>query len=229
MMIANKKEFYGGLALLVAFTIVLTFIFMPVFKGHNALQYMDALYNSISKGSAYYIPAVRTESSSWNGTAVDVSLPMADPEQAAMTAKLFSAGGATVDMEGQSLRIRGDLGAILANSLDDADNMYFNRGEVLSGKYGYGERHALYNWWRAFQEMDKALKAQKHFKEAKAVSLVANKALETSYNYYTIEPQNITDRMGIVIFSLVFYVVYTLWYGFAILFMFEGWGMALDH
>jgi hypothetical protein len=24
-------------------------------------------------------------------------------------------------------------------------------------------------------------------------------------------------------------VVYTLWYGFAIMFMFEGWGMKLEH
>jgi len=55
------------------------------------------------------------------------------------------------------------------------------------------------------------------------------KVVETSYNYYTIEPQKITDKMGIVIFSLVFYVVYTLWYGFSILFMFEGWGLRLEH
>ena len=43
------------------------------------------------------------------------------------------------------------------------------------------------------------------------------------------EPQSIMDRLGVVIFSLVFYVIYTLWYGFAILFMFEGWGMKLEH
>jgi len=32
-----------------------------------------------------------------------------------------------------------------------------------------------------------------------------------------------------VIFSLVFYVVYTLWYGFGIMYMFEGWGLRLEH
>jgi hypothetical protein len=73
------------------------------------------------------------------------------------------------------------------------------------------------------------LKKQKLFKEAKVVALVIKKVVETSYNYYTIEPQKITDKMGIVIFSLVFYVCYTLWYGFAILFMFEGWGLRLEH
>ena len=53
--------------------------------------------------------------------------------------------------------------------------------------------------------------------------------MESSFNYYGIEPQKITDRMIIVIISLVFYVVYTLWYGFAILFIMEGWGLKLEH
>ncbi|MBW2647120.1 MAG: hypothetical protein JRE23_13285, partial [Deltaproteobacteria bacterium] len=60
-MIANKKEFYGGFAMLVSFFVVLVIIFSPVFKGHNGLEYLDALYNSISKGSAYYIPAVKED------------------------------------------------------------------------------------------------------------------------------------------------------------------------
>ena len=55
------------------------------------------------------------------------------------------------------------------------------------------------------------------------------KAVECSYNYYRVEPQGIGDRWGTVVFSLIFYVVYTLWYGFAILFMFEGWGLKLGH
>jgi hypothetical protein len=58
-MIANKKEFYGGLGLLIGFVVVLAVIFSPIFKGHNGLEYLDNLYNSISKGSAYYIPKVK--------------------------------------------------------------------------------------------------------------------------------------------------------------------------
>ena len=58
---------------------------------------------------------------------------------------------------------------------------------------------------------------------------MTKKAVECSNNYYHIAPQKIGDRFGIVIFSLVFYVVYTLWYGFAIMFMFEGWGLRLEH
>jgi hypothetical protein len=53
---------------------------------------------------------------------------------------------------------------------------------------------------------------------------VQSKAVETSYNYYGITAENIGDKIGIVLISLVFYVVYTLWYGFGILYLFEGFG-----
>jgi hypothetical protein len=88
---------------------------------------------------------------------------------------------------------------------------------------------ALYNWWQVLKGTEKNLKKQNRFKEAGVVDLIVKKAIETSYNYYQIEPQKITDRLGIVILSLVFYVVYTVWYGFAIMFLFEGWGLRLEH
>ena len=85
------------------------------------------------------------------------------------------------------------------------------------------------DWWQAFKGAEKDLNSQKKFKEAKAVANISKKGIEASYNFYKIEPQSIMDRLGVVIFSLVFYVIYTLWYGFAIMFMFEGWGMQLEH
>ena len=60
-MIAKKKEFYGGSVMLAGFLIVLVLMFMPVIEGHNAMEYSDSLYNSISKGSAYYIPKIKKE------------------------------------------------------------------------------------------------------------------------------------------------------------------------
>ena len=87
----------------------------------------------------------------------------------------------------------------------------------------------LYNWWSALKAMEFDLKQQKRFTVAKIADLVNQKAVETAYNYYGIDGQKITDRLGVVIFSLVFYVVYTLWYGFGIMYLFEGWGMQLEH
>jgi len=215
--------------MLLAFIAVLIIIFSPVFKGQNGLEYLDALYNSISKGSAYYIPKVKEEAGKFVGRSIEVTLSMADEKQAKQTALLFEKGGASTTVAGASLRITGDLGKILENSLADADKMYVNEGKEVSEKYGYNERQILFNWWKAFKSMDNDLKKQKKFKEAKVVTLVIKKAIEPSYNYYKIVPQKISDRFGIVIFSLVFYVIYTLWYGFAIMYMFEGWGLKLEH
>ncbi len=228
-MIARKKEFSLGLGLLVAFFVVLVIFFSPVFNGHNGLDYLDNLYNSISKGSAYYIPKLKEDAKAFNGSAVEMNFSMASPAQAQQTAQLFMKSGAMVNVSEAKLKVSGDLGKILENCLADSDALYKNDGKGLTAKYGYNERQALYNWWQAFKGVEKDLNNQKKFKEAKTVANISKKAVETCYNYYTIEPQSIMDRLGVVVFSLVFYVIYTLWYGFAILFMFEGWGMKLEH
>ena len=228
-MIADKKMFYGGALSLLVFGVLFIIMFTPVLKGQNALEYLDALYNSISKGSAYYIPLVREESEKFTGKTISVALVMADEKQAVDTARLFEASGAEATVKGAELKISGNLGKILGNCLADADAMYNNDGEKVSGKYGYDERQVLFNWWKSFKGMEKDLKKQKNFEEASIVALVVKKAVESSYNYYRIEPQKITDRLGLVVFSLVFYVGYTLWYGFSIMYMFEGWGLRLEH
>lgn len=228
-MIAHKKEFYGGFASLVAFFVVLFIIFSPVFNGQNGMEYLDALYNSISKGSAYYIPKVKKETDKFIGNNVTMALKMADENQAQQAASLFTKAGATAEASGAQLNVSGDLGNILANCLKDSDSMYNNDGTTVSNKYGYNERQVLYNWHKALKAADKDLKKQKLFKEAKVVASVIKKVVETSYNYYKVDPQKIGDKIGVVIFSLIFYVGYTMWYGFSILFMFEGWGLRLEH
>lgn len=225
---ANKSEFIRGFVLILCFLVVLVLMFTPLFNGKNALEYSDDLYNSISKESAYYIPAAQKSIEPMSGETVVMVLDV-DPAQAENMALLYRAAGATASVEDGTLQVSGDLGAILSACLEDADAMFANNGEALSSRYGVDARQALFNWWSACQAMDKALSKQKQFKLAKAVDLVKKKAVEPAYNYYGIEPQKITERLGIVLFSLVFYVIYTLWYGFSILFMFEGWGMKLEH
>ena len=228
-MIENKKKFYAGLGLLIAFLIVLVILFMPIFSGINALANLDMLYNSISKGSAYYIPKAKKEAKPLHGTQISVNLNLDNDKLAGQIADLFVKGGARIQVLGANLKVSGDLGQILENSLKDADYMYHNDGKRISDKYGIPEKAALHNWWKALKALDFALKKQKKFAEAKVVDLIQKKAVETAYNYYGIEPQKITSRLGVVIFSLIFYVVYTLWYGFAIMYMFEGWGLRLEH
>jgi len=228
-MIANKKEFYGGFALLVGFFVVLGVMFTPVFEGKNALNYLDSLYNTISKGSAYYIPKLQKEVSEFKAEPVSMTITMKSAQQAEKTALLFTKSGASAEVTGAEIKINGDFNKIMENSLEDSDNMFNNKGDIVSEKYGYPEKEVLFNWWSAIKVMDKEFGKQGKFREMKLIGSVSKKGVECSYNYYKIIPQKISEKLGIVVFSLVFYVVYTMWYGFAILFMFEGWGLRLSH
>ena len=228
-MIEDKKEFYGGFALLVGFFVVLGIIFSPVFEGKNILNYLDSLYNSISKGSAYYIPKLKKEVDSYNGNSISITFIVKDQQQAEKTALLFTKGGAAANVSGSEISISGDLKKIMENCLEDSDNMFNNNGNTVSEKYAYPEKEVMYNWWSAMKLMDKELGKQEKFKEMKLIASVMKKGVECSYNYYKIIPKKIVEKAGIVVFSLVFYVIYTIWYGFAILFMFEGWGLKLQH
>jgi len=180
-MIAHRREFYGGVGLMAVFAVVLVFIFMPIFKGQNGLDFLDALYNSISKGSAYYIPKLNKEANEFFGHRVNLNLTMASDEQAKQSRTLFEKGGAVAKVSGSTIQIAGDLGKILHNSLIDADHMYLNDGQKVSSKYGYDEKRVLFNWWKALEAMDKDFKKQKLFKEAELVATIKKKAFYT-YN-----------------------------------------------
>jgi hypothetical protein len=227
-MIADKKEFSKGAFLMVVFLVVLVLMFMPLFNGKNALEYSDDLYNSISKQSAYYIPDTRDKVTAVEPQPVTMELAVGE-DRAEQAAKLFQAAGARVDTAGGTLTVQGDLKEIQLNALEDAEALFRNNAKALEEKYGYGAQAVLYNWWVASNAMDKNLSKQKLFKAAKLVDTVKKKAVEPAYNYFGIEPQKLSEQLGIVIFSLVFYVVYTLWYGFGILYLLEGWGMRLEH
>ena len=228
-MIHNKREFGGGVALLVAFFVVLFLMFQPMFNGHNAMEYLDNLYNSISKGSVDYAPGLKAEAARYNNKSLDLKLTYASEIEAQQSADLFKLAGAVTDIDGKTLHVSGSLGLIMDATLTDSNLLYHNDSKSLEEKYGIEGRRVLYNWWSSYKLIDKGLTKQKEFEAAKSTATISKKAVEASYNYFGVEPVNIMDELGLVIFSLAFYVIYTLWYGFAILFIFEGWGLKLSH
>jgi hypothetical protein len=122
------------------------------------------------------------------------------------------------------------MGKLLAASLTDADDMFHNKGEALTQRYpGKNERVMLLGWWQTYKALEKSLNRQKAFALAQFTHTVQAKAVEMAYNYYKIDPQSIGDQWLIVVLSLLFYVIYTLWYGYAVMFMFEGAGYDLEH
>jgi hypothetical protein len=218
---------YRGIALLMGFMAVLVVVFLPIFGGKNGLEFLDSLYNSISKGSAYYIPALQKNVAALKSEEISVRLTMKDEAQARETVPLLSQAGAQVTQNEAALEVKGDLRAILAACLEDTDQMFANRGEQVGAKYGYDGRRVLFNWYSALKAMQKDLDRQKQFAASAEIEKVNMRGVECAYNYYGIEAQNIGDKALVVIASLIFYVIYTIWYGFAILYLFEGWGLQL--
>jgi hypothetical protein len=228
-MIANKKEFGLGLGLFIAFWALFVVLLSPIFEGKNLLDYMDNLYNTISKKSSYFIPDVKKKAAAFKGQQIEFVVKAKDADQAARTAKLFQASQATAIVEDKNVKVSGDLGMILDNVLADADAMFNNNGQALSSKYGYDGKQVMYDWWNAMKAAEASMTKQEKFKESTTFNKVMTKAIEPAYNYYGIPATNIMDKIGMVVVSLVGYVIYTMWYGFSILFMFEGWGLKLEH
>lgn len=225
----SSKKFMAGALMMVCFIAVLVLLFLPLFEGKNGLDYLDNLYNSISKGSAYYIPKVKEESKPLAGKNVDLKLVLADAKEATLSAALLKAAGTQVSQSQADLTVKGDMGKILSSCLDDSDDLFHNRGAKITKRYGKNERLVVFTWWQTLKALEKDLNRQKLFAMAKIVKTAQAKAVECSYNFYTIKPQNIGDRWGIVLFSLIFYVIYTVWYGFSVMYMFEGAGFRLGH
>ncbi len=231
----NGKKLSMGLILIALFTGILVVIFLPIFPGvgaqkANGLDYLDNLYNTISKGSAYYIPKVQKEAKAFEGKTISISLTLPNETVARQVIAVLGAAGATTAASGREVKVSGDWGKIVDAALADSDLMYHNKGEEVKAKYqGMEEKAALHAWWQVFKTAEKDLNRQKLFAEAKIGATAQQKAVECAYNYYGVNPQNIGDKWGLVSFSLVFYVVYTIWYGFGIMFLFEGAGFRLEH
>jgi hypothetical protein len=228
MLVKDKGSFIKGILLAITFLIVLFIMFLPYFgHGENALRAADRLFNSISKGSTNYLPDMLKKAKAYEGVKFDVGLKFKDKEGAQRASKLLTSAGATVKDEAGQLKVTGDLGAVTTASLKDSEEMFNNRDAGLQTKYGFPGREVLYTWWSAFKEMDKDLKRQAKFKEASFVGDVVKKGVEVGYNFFKIEPESASSKMGILSFSLIFYVIYTLWWGIAVLFIFEGIGLQM--
>jgi len=233
-MIENKKEFMLGFVMMALFLAVLWVMFLPLFHGHNGIklngmQELDSLYNSISKGSANYISDSKKEAETMLNKVISVKFSADDAAQAGLIVAQLQKCGFVASAEDKTVTMDGDLGAVLLKSLDDAELMYKNDGAAIIAKYGLDERQAVYNWYTVLKGAKKDLDKQEKFDESKVINGVLGKSIETSYNYYKIEPKKIGTCWWIVVGSLLFYVIYTMWYGYAILFMFEGWGMKFGH
>jgi hypothetical protein len=227
MLIVHKKAFVKGLLMAISFFVSLAVMFSPLFGGENAFKAADRLFNSIAKGSTHYIPDLLKRSETYRGQAFDVTLETGSEKLTAEGEKVLAAAGALVVRGDGKLKVQGDLAGVVEAALRDAESMFFNRGQEIAAKYGFPEKEVLFAWWKALGGIEKGLKEQKKFKAAAFLAEVMAKGVEVGYNFYGIEPEKASDKSWILSFSLVFYVFYTLWWGYAIYFLFEGLGLEM--
>lgn len=229
MVVSNKTALAKGIMLAVSFFGVLALIFSPIFgEGKNGLVFADDMFNKLSKGSSYFIPKVAKANEEFKGRSIAVVIKLDKPEQMNDDAmKLLASAGAEVKTASPELNISADLGVLLGKVLQDADDMFRNDGGQVFRRYARDEKEIMVSWWNILKGMDKALKKQGRIQEAKMVSDVAKKAVEPAYNYYGVIPRQVTEKAGSMTGLLAFYVLYTMWWGFAIYFIFEGIGLTM--
>lgn len=227
MLIKDKSHFIKGMFLAISFLVVLVVMFSPIFHGQNALKAADRLFNSIAKGSTYYIPDLLKKIEPYKGKSIEVTAKFKDKEMAKKAATIFTKNGVTVNGAGTELKVSGDLGKLAVAAVKDSDQLFSNQDREVVAKYGFGGKEALFVWWTALHAIDRDLTKQKKFKEASFLGEVIKKGVEVAYNFYKIEPESARSRAGLLSFALVFYVIYTLWWGIAILFLFEGIGLEM--
>lgn len=225
----KKKSLVIGIVLLVIFVGVLVVLLTPVFRGETGLVVADDFFNSLAKGSTYYIPDVQEKIGEYEGRSLDVRVEMGSAEVAEKTAKLYTGAGANVEREGSALTISGDLGKVFESVLGDADAMFKDEGDKVYGKYGYDEKEAMYYWHVSFEEIVHEYRTEREFALANFIEEeVIKRGIEPAYNFYGIEGKLVSENAGLLAGSLTFYVVYTLIWGFAILFLFLAYGLSME-
>lgn len=227
MLIVNKKEFAIGSLMSIGFFLVLAVMFSPISNGKNAFELSDELFNSISKGSTNYIAKLQGIVDSQEFKPLNLTVDMKTPELAQRTASILDSS-ANVTVNGSVLQVAGGLKAILNHAITDSKAMFYNNDSVLKAAYDMSGKQAMFVWWQFLNAAEKEMKQQSLFVEAKTVHSVITRGVEVGYNYYGIKPEKASDTAFILSGSLIFYVIYTLWWGYAIFFLVEGMGLSVS-
>ena len=232
MLIHEKAPFVRGSLLMVSFLVLFVLLLTPLFNDGQGnrltgLQYADNVFNELSKGSSYFIPAVRDKIKTVDGkdVAITVSMKKADLAPLAVTL-LQTAGISEAAADGGKVSFKGNLAAILTSATDDADKLYHNEAAPVTQKYN-GTPALKAAWWYLLQPSIKELQKQGMISEAQVVDQVIRRAVEPGNNFYSVPPAKVSEHIWLMSGMLIFYVLYTLWYGFAIFELFEGIGLAM--
>ncbi|MBB5144267.1 hypothetical protein [Desulfovibrio intestinalis] len=234
MLVHAKAPFIRGCLLLVSFLILFVIMLMPLMKDElgnhmTGLQYADNVFNELSKGSSYFIPGVRNSVKTVEGKTVELSVKLKKADLAELAGMVLEKSGATeVRVENGKVTFSGNLGVILTSATDDANNLYNNDADAVAQKYdGQPALKVAAAWWYLLSPSIKELQKQHKIEEAQVVDNVMRRAIEPGNNFFSVPPAKVSEHLILMSAMLIFYVLYTLWYGFAIFELFEGMGLAM--
>ncbi|WP_027370279.1 hypothetical protein [Desulfovermiculus halophilus] len=234
MIVYDKKHMTWGVVMTAIFIGILWFMFSNAFEGRspgekiNAFEASDNLFNSIAKDSTNYFPTLLEENEKFLDHSISLELNLPDEALAEKGSQLLQAAGTSAQAEGTRINVQGQLGHILKAALFDSQDLFNNQEQQLTNKYGLKGMKVIYVWWHISNALEKSLMKASDFKAAKFVSRANKRGVEVGYNFYGIPSQSATDKAGLLTFSLIFYILYTLWWGFAIFFLFEGLGLRMS-
>jgi hypothetical protein len=218
-----------GVLLAVSFIGILVLIFSPVFgDGKNGLEYSDALFNKLAKGSSNFIPELtaglkKVQGKDFGGT----TIRMESADAASKAAKIMTRVDMNVVVKGSDLTINGDLAKALGNVLEDSSAMYYNKGGEIAKKYGMDEKEVMSTWWGVLNKTVKEFRKTNRVEQADLIVDVMTRGIEPAFNFYMIEPQKVSEKALTLIGLLSFYILYTVWWGFAIFYIFDGIGLSM--
>ena len=233
MLIHEKKPFIRGTLMILSFLVVFGILLTPVLHDEHGtpltgLQFADNVFNELSKGSSNFIPTLREAVQSVDGRIVQVSVKLKKADQAPLAVKVLNQAGATAKAQDGTVTFSGDLGKILSSAVDDSENLYQNNDKNVSAKYNGEEALKVSSaWWQVLTPSIKELQKIKLIAEAKVVDQVIRRGIEPGHNFFGVEPAKVKDHVLLLAAMLIFYIVYTLWYGFSIFELFEGIGLAM--
>lgn len=233
MLIRSRKHFVAGIVMVGSFFAVCIYLLFPMLHDNygnrlTGLQFADSVFNSLAKGSSYFLPEVRQQVDTVEGKTVEISIPLAHKYSYGATRVLTKVGAeASYNRENSRLTFKGDLGSILNAAADVGDTLYYNKHKPVEEKYRMPALLVAKCWWALLHPAIQELQKQGHLEYAKVVDVTLKKALEPGNNFYMIEITKVKEHIPLVIAMLVFYILYTLWYGFGIFQLFEGVGLSM--
>lgn len=227
MIIRSRRKFLKGAIGLATFFVAFCLWVFPLAGHRTGIQLADELFSQFSKDSAYHIPSALKMAERFKGVEIDISFNPRWPGADRSLTKIMGTLRISAYPIGDGrVRIRGDLGLLGISAATDADLFFKGDEKTLEGKYGLPGRDVIYYWWTAFDNLVRRYVQLNRASEADFAKFMTTRVLEPSYNFAGITPRKVTEETGTISFLLLIYLAYTLWYGFSILYLFEGLGIS---